>query len=80
MSGKADELRQAIRARDFSQGCELCLVQLQSRNFAGTRMLQFDHLATKPRAAGPEYPRLMEFEITNVCTRRPEQQQRIRAK
>jgi MoaA/NifB/PqqE/SkfB family radical SAM enzyme len=65
--GKADELREAIQALDFSKGCELCLVQLQSRNFAGTRMLQFDHLATNPRAAGREYPRLMEFEITNVC-------------
>jgi MoaA/NifB/PqqE/SkfB family radical SAM enzyme len=65
--GKADELRQSLKELDFSQGCELCLVQLQSRNFAGTRMLQFDHLATKPRAAGREFPRLMEFEITNVC-------------
>ena len=63
--GKANELRQAIGALDFSKGCELCLVQLQSRNFAGTRMLQFDHLGSKP-AAG-EYPRLMEFEIANVC-------------
>jgi molybdenum cofactor biosynthesis enzyme MoaA len=65
--GKANELREAIGELDFSKGCELCLVQLQSRNFAGTRMLQFDHLAAKPRAGGAEYPRLMEFEITNVC-------------
>ncbi len=63
--GKANELREAIQALDFSKGCELCLVQLQSRNFTGTRMLQFDHLGTKPRAR--EYPRLMEFEITNIC-------------
>jgi molybdenum cofactor biosynthesis enzyme MoaA len=63
--GKANELRDAMRALDFSKGCELCLVQLQSRNFTGTRMLQFDHLAGGPR--GREYPRVMEFEITNVC-------------
>jgi MoaA/NifB/PqqE/SkfB family radical SAM enzyme len=63
--GKANELREAIRELDFGKGCELCLVQLQSRNFAGTRMLQFDHLSGKTR--GREYPRVMEFEITNVC-------------
>jgi MoaA/NifB/PqqE/SkfB family radical SAM enzyme len=63
--GKANELREAIRALDFGKGCELCLVQLQSRNFTGTRMLQFDHLAGGPN--GREYPRVMEFEITNVC-------------
>lgn len=65
--GKADELREAIKDLDFSKGCELCLVQLQSRNFAGTRMLQFDHLAAQQPARRPAYPRLMEFEMTNIC-------------
>jgi len=62
---KATELRDALSAHDLTLGCELCLGQLQSRNFSGTRMLQFDHLPA-PDPSVP-YPRLMEFELTNVC-------------
>jgi len=67
----AQRLRVAMRRNDLPQGCNLCLSQFWSGNFSGLRARSFDHLVDTVSVddAGPglQYPRLMEFEISNVC-------------
>ncbi len=51
-------------------GCALCFHQLQSANYAGVLMRNFDDFATTADyapTADARYPRVLEFEIANTC-------------
>jgi MoaA/NifB/PqqE/SkfB family radical SAM enzyme len=68
---RADHLRSMMRKNALPGACDICLDQFRSRNFGGIRARFYDHLAS---AAYPEpdrrfesYPRVMEFETSNVC-------------
>jgi MoaA/NifB/PqqE/SkfB family radical SAM enzyme len=63
-------LRAALEAGDFSKGCELCLEQMESRNFAGMRARFFDGLRGGAADLGPLSPlspKIIEFELSNTC-------------
>lgn len=68
---RAQELRRAMARNELPMGCDICLSQFQSSNFSGLRARSFDHLAeAEYRDDGVKllsYPKLMEFEISNVC-------------
>jgi MoaA/NifB/PqqE/SkfB family radical SAM enzyme len=68
---QARQLRDSMSRNELPQGCDICLSQFWSSNFAGLRARSFDHLAErKYREDGDRllvFPKLMEFEISNVC-------------
>ena len=78
---KTDKFRAYIRQNDLSRGCTMCLEQLRSKNFYGTRARHFDCYAEEStpirskRFFPPFFrtemhirmPRVMEFELSNVC-------------
>jgi MoaA/NifB/PqqE/SkfB family radical SAM enzyme len=68
---EANRLREYMRRNILPEGCELCCMQFESRNFGGLRARAFDSLAdeTYPEIDGRFVPRpkMMEFEISNLC-------------
>jgi MoaA/NifB/PqqE/SkfB family radical SAM enzyme len=68
---EAEKLRGYMRRNILPDGCHLCHMQFESRNFGGLRARAFDSMADRtylekdgrfiPR------PKMMEFEISNVC-------------
>jgi MoaA/NifB/PqqE/SkfB family radical SAM enzyme len=68
---QADHLRGLLRRNALPRGCQICLDQLQSRNFGGLRARFYDrHAAEAWSEAGEPFhprPKVMEFEISNVC-------------
>jgi MoaA/NifB/PqqE/SkfB family radical SAM enzyme len=68
---RAATLRDAMSRNALPPGCDLCLSQFWSANFSGLRARSFDHLSDA-RYTGDDgrllaLPKLMEFEISNVC-------------
>jgi MoaA/NifB/PqqE/SkfB family radical SAM enzyme len=61
------ELRAALERADFTKGCQLCLEQLESRNFSGMRSRFFDGLRDPAGPAAALRPRIVEFELSNAC-------------
>lgn len=66
-SQKVQELRQAIREVDLSKGCQLCEKQLLSQNYNSMLTKNFDLLEKNGEEAAFLGPRIMEFEISNIC-------------
>jgi MoaA/NifB/PqqE/SkfB family radical SAM enzyme len=68
---KADQLRSMMRRNALPGACDICLDQFSSRNFGGIRARFYDHLASAgyadPDGRFESYPRVMEFETSNVC-------------
>jgi MoaA/NifB/PqqE/SkfB family radical SAM enzyme len=68
---RARDLRSMMAQNQLPSGCDLCLSQFSSRNFAGLRAQSFDHLADADSCGDDEAsvacPKRMEFEISNVC-------------
>ncbi|MEO8482879.1 MAG: radical SAM protein [Acidobacteriota bacterium] len=67
----AAELRRAFHEGSVAPGCDRCFHQLESRNFSGALMRNFDRFSKrgKGRAANVEGPPLvLEFELSNTCT------------
>lgn len=62
-------LRQHISELDLTHGCQGCMHQLESRNFANMRAKAFDGKNTIPglKPSDKLVPRLMEFELSNAC-------------
>ena len=60
-----------MRTDPLPKGCEVCYQQLASRNFGGMRARFFDHLVGTTSAGVGEHgvalPKVLEFEISNVC-------------
>lgn len=76
----AAALREYMAENDLSHGCEICALQLNSRNFAGVHASHYDyqsdhpakHLLKKSMAYLKTrhfvaYPRVIEFELSNTC-------------
>lgn len=66
-SSKIEELRQAIREVDLSKGCQLCHEQLVSKNYTSMLTKNYDKLSINGEEAAKTGPRIMEFEISNLC-------------
>lgn len=68
---RATRLREAMRQNALPPGCDLCLSQFWSANFSGLRARSFDHLSdanyTGEGGQLLSFPKLMEFEISNIC-------------
>jgi MoaA/NifB/PqqE/SkfB family radical SAM enzyme len=65
-TGKAaKKLREYIRNNDLSGGCKLCAAQLNAKNFSGVHAKLFDAYVDKTKKF--EYPKILEFEISNTC-------------
>lgn len=66
----AQILREAFLEDKHAPGCDLCFHQLESRNFGGVLMRNFDRYA-RDEDYRPEIdvstPRVLEFEISNTC-------------
>ena len=66
----ARALREAFLRNEEAPGCELCFHQLNSRNFGGVLMRNFDQYSGdsdyRPDVDA-EAPRVLEFEIANTC-------------
>lgn len=58
----AQQLRAAVRQYDFDRGCGFCKWQVIDRNYSGVYARHYDWLAD-----GGEWPRVMEFMISNTC-------------
>ena len=61
--------REFLEQREAS-GCTLCFHQLESSNFSGTLMKNFDEFAVSTDYTAAEtmpFPRVLEFEISNTC-------------
>ncbi len=63
-SEKIDRLRAYIQHNDLSHGCYKCREALHSGNYGSMTASGFDFLRAWPVS---EYPRMMEFELSNVC-------------
>ncbi len=80
---KADELREYIADNNLGGGCEVCHKQLESKNFYGAHARHFDQFAEESGNRSPnffqkllgakeeerevQYPKLLEFELSNTC-------------
>ena len=68
--GMAQILREAFLEDKHAPGCDLCFHQLESRNYGGVLMRNFDSYA-RDKNYRPEIdvsaPRVLEFEISNTC-------------
>jgi MoaA/NifB/PqqE/SkfB family radical SAM enzyme len=72
---KIKEMREFIDNNDLGGGCTLCGLQLEAKNFNGLKAKYFDlpdqpvykHLLERTGIYTPKYPKMMEFEISNVC-------------
>lgn len=63
---KADALRQAMRDYDLTQGCRQCLWHIEGGSPDSVYALRYDRFADQIEASF-NWPRMMEFQITNVC-------------
>lgn len=68
---KAEQLREFMKKNLPPAGCEICYTQFQSKNFGGLRAQSYDFLADReyPEREGilTSMPKVLEFEISNVC-------------
>lgn len=68
---EADKLRGYMKRNVLPRGCELCQMQFESRNFGGLRAQAFDSMADKTYHEKEgrliSMPKMMEFEISNLC-------------
>ena len=64
-SARLVNIRDAVRAYDFSQGCSYCEWQIGSRNFVNLSITKWDRLPVP--TPDPEWPLQMEFSISNTC-------------
>lgn len=62
--GKVAALRDYIQHHDLSHGCYKCREALHSGNYGSMTAAGFDFLRAWPAS---DYPRMMEFELSNVC-------------
>ncbi|GIV33330.1 MAG: hypothetical protein KatS3mg031_0865 [Chitinophagales bacterium] len=70
-------LREKIKSNDLDGGCKLCRILLESGNYSGTKAIYYDEYAHEQSiidrltsALGGTfdfYPKVFEFEISNVC-------------
>ena len=69
--GKADEFRKEMKKNVLPEGCDICNYQFQSENFGGLKAQFYDNFADRVYPKENEdflsMPKVMEFEITNVC-------------
>lgn len=67
----AEALRRYMKANVLPNGCELCTMQFESRNFGGLRARAFDALADRTYREKDSrltsMPKMIEFEISNIC-------------
>lgn len=61
---KAQQMREHMRHNDLQMGCDYCKLQLASNRLQGLPSMHAEEFATS--AAG-NYPRIMEFELSNIC-------------
>ncbi len=71
------EFREKIKTNDLDGGCKLCRILLESGNYNGTKAIYYDEYAHEQSvidrltsAFGNTfefYPKVFEFEISNVC-------------
>ncbi len=66
-SAKAKELRQAIKDLDLTKGCALCRVQIIGKSFFSTLARNFDNTLVNGDLAAESGPRILEFELSNLC-------------
>ncbi len=64
-SPKAEELRQAMRDYDLTHGCRHCLWHIDSGAAESVYALRYEPFADA--FDGHDWPRIMEFQISNVC-------------
>ena len=60
---KANQLRDSLKAYNFSSGCQDCMQQLVAGNFDGTKAKQYD----THRMNENKFPSVLEFELENTC-------------
>lgn len=72
----AEEMRQKIEDLDLTDGCKLCGILLESGNFSGSKAIHYDEYAPYHpldkflntfRKNKYQWPKVMEFEISNTC-------------
>ncbi|MCP4122209.1 MAG: twitch domain-containing radical SAM protein [Bacteroidetes bacterium] len=66
----AASLRNSMLNYDFDEGCQVCIHQIESKNFYGTRARHFDSFDLKTnsqKGINVEFPKLLEFELSNTC-------------
>jgi len=61
-SAKAEELRQNMKSWDLAHGCQICEADLRMGSYNEVSARHFDNFARHA-----EYPRMMEFLLTNTC-------------
>lgn len=68
---QAEEMRRRMVDHDLPAGCELCLEQCQSGNYANLRAKYYDALAEETYYKRDDkydvMPKVFEFEISNIC-------------
>ncbi|HKV41107.1 MAG TPA: radical SAM protein [Blastocatellia bacterium] len=64
-SARLAEVRNSVRAYDFSRGCSYCEWQIGSGNFVNLATSKWDKLPVP--VAEPAWPLQMEFSISNTC-------------
>jgi MoaA/NifB/PqqE/SkfB family radical SAM enzyme len=63
-------LREAMSKDPLPRGCEICASQFEARNFEGMRARFYDQFGESYASASgraPAFPKVMEFELSNVC-------------
>ena len=77
-NGKAlQEFREKIKTNDLAGGCKLCRILLESGNYNGAKAIHYDEYAHEQSMNDKLsaifgntfkiYPKVFEFEISNVC-------------
>ena len=66
-SPKTNELRQAIKDHNLDKGCGLCKEQLISKFYHSTLARNYDELKVNGDEAAATGPRILEFELSNIC-------------
>lgn len=64
-SSAAESMRSALERDDYSAGCDFCEWQTREGNSDIVFARNFDEL--KPSERRPDFPRQMEFALTNTC-------------
>jgi radical SAM protein with 4Fe4S-binding SPASM domain len=64
-SSAAESMRSALERDDYSAGCDFCEWQTREGNTDIVFARNFDDL--RPAARRPDFPRQMEFALTNTC-------------
>ncbi len=60
---KANQLREHLKAYNFSLGCADCMKQLVIGNYDGAKAKQYDTQRSNPN----KFPSVMEFELDDTC-------------